>query len=424
MGKLTAAEVKGAKFTGKACKLTDGDGLYLLVNGAGKYWRYDFRFLKRRKTLAIGVYPDVSLQEARKRLLEARIKISEGIDPCELRKITKINKLESAENSFKEIALYWFEKQTWTEGHRRTVKMRLENNVYPFIGDKPVKDITAQDVLLICRRIEARGAIETAHRVKSICSQVMRYCVACGLIPNDPCRDLTNALTPVKVKHMASITDPGQIGVLLKSIEDYKGNEVTRLALQLAPLVFVRPGELRKAEWSEFDFEQALWKIPAEKMKMKSPHIVPLSTQALESLDILKLLTGSEKYVFPSIRTKSRPMSENTVNAALRRLGYTKEELTGHGFRSMFSTRFHEMGWPSHLIEKQLAHKEGNSVKAAYNFAEYLPIRKVMMQAWADYLDDLRNNGKANLEADYFYDNYQKNLARFDGVTGVSFSSL
>ncbi len=274
----------------------------------------------------------------------------------------------------------------------------------------PVNEISAQDVLMLCRRIEARGAIETAHRVKTICSQVFRYCVSCALIPNDPCRDLRGALTPSKAEHMASITAPIEIVGLLRSIAGYKGHEVTRMALNLAPHVFLRAGELRKAEWAEFNFDESIWKIPPERMKSKVTHLVPLSKQALKLINGLKPLTGGGKYLFPSIRTTVRPMSENTVNGALRRLGYTKDEMTGHGFRSMFSTRFHEMGWPSQFVEKQLSHIEDNKVKAAYNYAKYLPYRKVMMQAWSDYLADLRDEGEANLDATYYYENYLKSV--------------
>jgi len=405
--KLTAQEVKGAKYEGKPFKLYDRDGLYLLVNASGRYWRFDYRFLKKRKTLAIGVYPEMSLGDARDKTQEARGQIKAGFDPCHIKKTGKMNLIESADKTFENVSKEWLLKQKWTDGHRRTVESRLENDVWGWIGGLPIEKISAKEVLLICRRIEGRGAIETAHRVKTVCSQVFRYAVACGIVENDPCRDLRNALTPVVSKHMASITDPEQIGGLLRALSDYKGYEVTRAAMQLAPLVFVRPGELRKAEWEEFDLDQGLWKIPGERMKMKAPHIVPLSRQALEIINGLKPYTGHGQYLFPSARTTSRPMSDNAVLSALRRMGIPKEEMTGHGFRSMFSTRFHEMGWPSHLIERQLAHREKNDVKAAYNFAEYLPARKVMMQAWSDYLDDLRDTGKADINAYYFYENYQ-----------------
>ncbi len=390
MGKLTNTQVKNAKQQSKPYKLSDGDGMYLFVTKAGKYFRYDYRFLGSRKTLALGVYPAVTLKKARKRLAEAREKLEEGIDPGHLRKMTKASKFEAAENCFEKFALEWFAKQNWTEGHARTVKSRLSNNILPYIGDRPVNEITAQDVLTVCQRVEDRGAIETAHRIKTICSQVFRYCVASGLIKGDPCRDLRQALTPASPKRMATITEPEKIGDLMRAIHGYKGAAVTRAALLLAPLVFVRPGELRKAEWEELDFDSAQWKIPAEKMKMRQPHIVPLSKQAFSIIKDLQPLTGNGKYLFPSIRSAARPMSENTVNGALRRLGYTKEELTGHGFRSMASTLLHEMQWPSQIVERQLAHKDSNSVRDIYNYAEYLNERREMMQFWSDYLYELK----------------------------------
>jgi integrase len=390
MGKLSATKVKNAKPETKNYKLGDGGGLYLLVTQKGRYWRYDYRYLNKRKTLALGVYPEVSLKEAREKHSEARKLLADGIDPSLHRKLIKTARIASAKNSFEKLAWEWSGRQNWTEGHRRTVRGRLNNNILPWIGDRPVNEITAQDVLTVCRRVESRGAIETAHRVKTICSQVFRYCVAMGLVESDPCRDLAGALTPVSPKHMATILEPKKIGELLRAMDAYKGHQITRAALQLAPLTFVRPGELRHAEWNEFDIERALWRIPPKKMKMRQPHMVPLSRQSLEIIRDIRPLTGGGRYLFPSIRSGERCMSENTVNGALRRLGYEKAEITGHGFRSMASTRLHEMGWPSHLIERQLAHREGNTVKAAYNHAEYLSERIKMMQNWADYLDQLR----------------------------------
>jgi integrase len=390
MGKLTATKVKNTKPETKNYKLGDGGGLYLLVTFKGRYWRYDYRYLNKRKTLALGVYPEISLKEAREKHAEARKLLAEGIDPSLHRKRLKTARIASAKNSFEKLAWEWFGRQNWTEGHRRTVKGRLKNNILPWIGDRPVNEITAQDVLTVCRRVESRGAIETAHRVKTICSQVFRYCVALGIVESDPCRDLSGALTPVSPKHMATIIEPKKIGELLRAMDGYKGHQITRAALLLAPLTFVRPGELRHAEWAEFDLENSLWRIPPDKMKMRQTHMIPLSRQSIEIIMDLQPLTGSGRYLFPSIRSKNRCMSENTVNGALRRLGYEKAEITGHGFRSMASTRLHEMGWPSHVIERQLAHKEGNTVKAAYNHAEYLPEREKMMQAWADYLDQLK----------------------------------
>ncbi len=394
MEKLKDIQVKNSKFDDKSFKLSDGAGLYLLVNNTGKYWRYDYRYLKKRKTLALGVYPEITLKKARKEHKKAREILADGIDPGHLRKVNKDDKLEAAENSFAKLAWEWFNKQKWTEGHRRTVKSRLENDVIPWIGNRPVNEITAKEVLTVCRRVEKRGAIESAHRIKTICSQVFRYCVASELIDSDPCRDLSNALTPTNSKHMATITDPAKVGALMRAIEGYEGNPITRAGLQLAPLVFVRPGELRHAEWSEFDLENAIWKIPSEKMKMRQPHLVPLSKQAVEIIKDIKPLTGKRRYLFPSVRSTVRPMSNNTILAALRRMGYAKEEITGHGFRGMASTLLHEQNWDTKLIERQLAHIDKNSVRAAYNHAEYMPERTKMMQAWADYLEGLKHGGE------------------------------
>lgn len=391
MGNLTAQEVKNAKSSSKPYKMTDGGGMYLFITKTGKYWRYDYRFFKKRKTLALGVYPEISLKQARELHHKARNNVSNGIDPAHLRKINKNARFQAAENCFEALAWEWFGKQNWTEGHARTVKGRLDRHILPWIGKLPIKDITAQEVLGVCRRVEDKGAIESAHRVKTICSQVFRYCVASGLCESDPCRDLRKALTPANPRNMPTITDPMKVGELMRAIDGYGGNHVTRAALKLAPLLFVRPGELRQAEWSEIDLDQAIWKIPSEKMKMKQTHLIPLAKQALEIICDIKPLTGDGRYLFPSIRSTARPMSDNTILSSLRRLGYSKEELTGHGFRGMASTLLNELGWESKLIERQLAHSDKNTVRAAYNHAEYLPERIRMMQAWADYLDGLKS---------------------------------
>jgi len=389
---LTDVAIRSAKPREKAYKLWDEKGLYLLVNNVGKYFRFDYRFAGRRKTLALGVYPEVKLQEARNRRDDARNLLRNDIDPTQHRKHTKMLQKEQADNSFKSLALEWFTKNThvWTEGHAGKIIRRLELDVFPWLGSRPVSSITAPELLSVLRRIEGRGALDTAHRVKQTCGQVFRYAIATGRAERDPSADLRGALPPAKPGRMATITDPKKIGELLRAIDGYEGHLITRCALRLAPLVFVRPGELRHAEWAEMEFEQNLWKIPAEKMKMRETHIVPLSIQAVNILQELKPLTGRGRLIFPSLRAKERPMSDNTILAALRRMGYAKEEMSGHGFRAMASTRLHEQGWPSDIIERQLAHAERNSIKAAYNYADHLPERKKMMQAWADYLDDLR----------------------------------
>lgn len=272
------------------------------------------------------------------------------------------------------------------------ITTRLTNYVYPWLGDEPVSKITAVDLLAALRRIEEKGALETAHKVRQYCGQVFRYAIATGRATRDVSQDLKGALTPVNTQHYASITEPRKIGELLRAIDGYKGQPVTRYALRLAPLVFLRPGELRRAAWEDIDLDSAEWRIPAEKMKMDRPHIVPLSAQALEVLREIEPLTVNGPYVFPSIRTKQRPMSENTLNAALRGMGYARDDMTAHGFRSMASTRLNEMGWNRDAIERQLAHVESSQVRAAYNYAEHLDERKKMMQAWADYLDGLKSN--------------------------------
>ena len=394
---LTDTAIRNAKSKERLYKLFDEKGLYLLVNKVGKYFRFDYRYAGKRKTLALGVYPDVKLAEARKKRDEARKLLQNGVDPAQYRKETKAMQKQQAANSFEAVAREWFTKYNhiWTEGHSRTIISRLELNIFPWLGTRSVASITAPELLAALRRIEKRGALETAHRVKQICGQVFRYAIATGRAERDPSADLRGALPPTKPKRMSTITDPKQIGELLRAIDGYEGHLITICALRLAPLVFVRPGELRQAEWQEIDFERAEWKIPAGKMKMRSPHIVPLSTQAVEILREIEPLTNKGRYVFPSLRTAERPMSNNTILAALRRLGYAKEEMSGHGFRAMASTVLHEQGWPSDIIERQLAHAERNSIKAAYNHAQHLPKRRKMMQAWADYLEGLKT--KANV---------------------------
>lgn len=393
---LTDTSIRNAKAKEKQYKISDEKGLYLLVKKAGKYFRFDYRFAGKRKTLAIGVYPDVKLAEAREKRDDARKLLRQGIDPSRQKREAKKMQQELTTNNFEAIAREWFERNrsAWKERHAFTVIRRLELNVFPLIGSRPIKLITAPDLLEVLRKIENRGAIETAHRVKQICGQVFRYAIATGRAERDPSADLKGALTPVKPKSMATITDPKKIGGLLRAIDDYDGQIVTLCALKIAPLLFVRPGELRHAEWSEIEIDNAEWKIPAHKMKMKRPHIVPLSKQAIDILVDIRPITGEGRYIFPSMRSTARPMSNNTVNAALRRMGYAKDEIVGHGFRAMASTILHEQGWPSDVVERQLAHAEGNSVKAAYNHAQHLPERRKMMQAWADYLDTLKKGGK------------------------------
>jgi len=337
------------------------------------------------------------LKQARERRDDARKLLANGIDPSERRKATKTAATDRAANSFEAIAREWFASfsKAWAKSHADKVIHRLDLNVFPWLGGRPIAEIAASELLAVLRRIESRGAIETAHRTKQACSQVFRYAVATGRAERDPSADLRGALAPAKERHHPSVKDPTAIGALLRALDGYTGSPVTKCALQLAPLTFTRPGELRQAEWTEINLDGAEWRIPAERMKMRSPHIVPLSMQAVAVLRELHPITGRNKYVFPGARTNGRPMSENTVNAALRRLGYSKDEMTGHGFRSIASTQLNEQGWNRVAIERQLAHAERDDVRAAYNFAEHLPERRRMMQAWADYLDGLRSGAKA-----------------------------
>ncbi len=387
---LTNPKVKQAKGRDKPYKLTDEKGLYLLVRpNGGKWWRFDYRFNGKRKTLSMGVYPDVSLKEARKRRDEARLQLTNGIDPGEARRAAK----GAGKDTFEAIAREWLEKMRpkWVDSHYAKIGRRLEKDLLPWLGNRPIAAITAPELLDCLRRMERRGAIETAHRARVTAGQIFRYAIATGRAERDISADLRGALTAKAQRHHPSVTEPAEIGALLRAIDDYHGDHVTRCALRLAPLVFVRPGELRHAEWVEIDLEAAEWRIPSAKMKMNAPHIVPLSRQALAVLNELMPLTGKGKYLFPSVRSADRPMSENTVNAALRRMGYTKEQMTGHGFRSMASTRLNESQlWHRDAIERQLAHSERNNVRAAYNYAEHLEERRRMMQWWADYLDECR----------------------------------
>ncbi len=388
---LAAIKIKSVKATDKPQKLSDGGGLYLLVqpNGA-KYWRLDYRFAGKRKTLAIGVYPDVSLSDARERREYARKLLANDADPGAAKKAKKAASVALTENSFEIVAREWFMKHApnWAGTHSSKVIRRLEVDAFPWIGARPIGEITAPELLAMLRRVESRGALDTAHRVHQNCGQVFRYAIATGRAQRDPSADLRGALPPANRQHYPTITDPKAIGELLRAIDGYIGTYSTRYALRLAPMLFVRPSELRKAEWCEFNLDKAEWRIPATRMKMKALHIVPLSTQAVAILRELHSIAGAGKYVFPSPRTTTKPMSDNTVNAALHRMGY-KGEFVGHGFRHMASTLLNEQGWNRDAIERQLAHAERDGVRAAYNYAEYLPERKRMMQAWADYLDGL-----------------------------------
>ena len=390
---LTDTTIRNAKPATKPRKLSDGGGLHLLLHpNGGKYWRWAYRFNGKQKTLALGTYPAVSLKKARKRRDDGRELVADGIDPAAARKAKQAAEKAATTNTFEAVAREWHAKQlhTWSSGHAGRVLRSIEKDIFPWLGATPIAAIEPPMLLEALQRIEDRGALDTAHDVRSVCGRVFRYGIATGKAKRDPAADLKDALSPVKPVHHAAITTPVEVGALLRDLDGYQGNLVTRCALRLQPLLFVRPGELRHAEWLEFDLEAKEWRIPADKMKLDIAHIVPLSDQAVATLRQLHPLTGHGRYVFPSVRSADRPMSENTVNAALRRLGYAKDQMTGHGFRSIATTLLNEQEWSRDAIERQMAHAEGDSVRAAYNRAEHLPERRRMMQAWADYLDGLR----------------------------------
>lgn len=392
---LTDVEARKAKPKERAYKLADGLGLYLWVGSSGsKLWRYKYRYHGKEKLLSLGSYPAVSVAKARKLSGEARVALAENIDPMTERRQAKLQKRNAAGNSFRAVAQEWLSKQRWSKPTRDKAEWTFEKLLFPWLGERPIAEITAPEVLGVLRRTESRGKLETAQRAKQRCSQVFRYGIATGLCERDPAADLKGALATPKTQHRASITEAGQVGALMRAIHSFEGSFVVASALKLLPFVFVRPGELRSAEWKEIDLDNVEWRIPAERMKMRAVHIVPLSEQAAAILRELHPLTGNGRYVFPSVRSRRRPMSENTINSALRRLGYTSEQMTAHGFRSLASTLLHERGYNPDWIERQLAHAESNKVRAAYNYAEHLHERRRMMQEWADYLDVLREQRK------------------------------
>jgi len=398
---LTELQVKNAKPTAKPYKLTDGGGLFMLVHtNGGRYWRLAYRFDGKQKTLALGVYPDVSLADARERREQARKLLANGADPGAVKQEQKATVAALSENSFEIIAREWFAKHSpnWKENHSSKILARLENDMFHWIGARPIGEIAAPALLAAIRRIEARGALETAHRVLAICGQVFRYAVATGRAERDSTGDLRGALPPVKRgNHFAAITEPKKVGELLRDIDGYQGSFVVQCAFKLSPLLFVRPGELRRMEWTELDLDKAEWIIPPEKMKMGVTHIVPLSTQAVAILREIQPLTGHGKYVFQGERDHDRPMSDNAIRSALRRMGWANDEMTPHGFRAMASTILDNMGYKQEWLERQLAHEEQNKIKAAYKreaWRMYLPERTAMMQAWADYLDKLKQGAE------------------------------
>ena len=390
---LTDSAIRNAKPSAKYARLFDGGGLYLEVSPAGgKLWRFKYRFGGKEKRLALGAYPAVSLASARDRRDQARKLLAEVIDPGAQRKAEKAARAGLAANTFEAIAREWIDnrKAGWSESHLKKTTTRLSSNVFPWIGGKPIAEIAAPEILAVLRRIEGRGTIDTAHRVGQACGQVFRYAVATGRAQRDPTGDLRGALPAVKQEHFAAITEPAQVGELLRAIEGFKGTFIVQCALKLAPMLFVRPGELRQARWQQFDLEKGEWKYLAT--KTKTEHLVPLATQAVAVLRELHALTGHTAFVFPGARSNGRAMSDAAVNAALRRMGYnTRTEITGHGFRAMARTILHEvLGIAPEVIEHQLAHRVPDALGTAYNRTKFLPERRKMMQQWADYLDKLK----------------------------------
>ena len=386
---LTPSAVANAKPQEKPYKLADGRGMYLLVTPSGaRWWRFDYRRpgTGKRNTLSLGTFPEVSLKRARERRDEARTLLAEGIDPGQQRQTER----EAKADTFHAIAAEWLERQRQRLSPVTFRKVQWMLSLVPDLHARPAAELNPPEVLRALRKIEARGTHDTAHRVKQAIGQVMRYAIATGKAERDPAADLRGALAPAVTTSRAAVTDPAAVGDLLRALDTYTGQPTTAAALQLAPLLFVRPGNLRAMEWAELDLDAAVWRIPAGKMKMREAHTVPLATQAVAILRELQPLSSRSRYVFPSLRSADRNMSENTINAALRRLGFDKDTMTGHGFRAMASTLLNEMGWPPDVIERQLAHAERNKVRAAYNRAQYLDERTRMMQAWADYLDGLR----------------------------------
>ncbi|CAG9931540.1 tyrosine-type recombinase/integrase [Candidatus Nitrotoga arctica] len=393
--KLSDAAARKAKPEAKAYKMADGGGMYLEVMPTGsKYWRLKYRFGGKEKRLAFGVYPDVSLAQARERRGDARKLLANDIDPGIVKQAQKATKLELAENSFEVIAREWFVRHTpnWKENHSSKIIARLEKDVFPWIGARPIAEIAAPALLATMRRIEARGALETAHRALACCGQIFRYAVSTGRAERDPTGDLRGSLPPVKRdKHFAAITEPKKVGELMRDIDGYQGSYIVKSAFKLSPLLFVRPGELRKMEWKDLNLDAAEWCYFIT--KTETQHIVPLARQAVEVLREIQPLTGRGKYVFHGERDHDRPMSDNAIRSALRRMGWANDEMTPHGFRAMASTILDNMGYKQEWLERQLAHEEPNKVKAAYKrdaWRMYLPERTAMMQAWADYLDKLK----------------------------------
>jgi integrase len=384
---LTEARLRSAKQKARPYKLRDGGGLFLLITPAnGRLWRLRYKIHGRESMLGLGTYPATSLKTARARRAEVRAALEAGKNPAAERRAER----DSRSNTFESIAREWLTKQPFAPKTMKKAVWTFDDLLFPYIGARPIAALTAPELLGVFRRLERRGKHETAHRAKQRVGQVVRYAIATGRAERDPTADLRGALAPVTVTNRAAITDPREVAQLLRALHGYQGHPVVEAALKLAPLVFVRPGELRAAEWAEIDLDAAEWRIAAHRTKMRRQHLVPLADQAVAILRDLRPLTGRGRYVFPSPRSAERPLSDNAITAALRRMGYTGDQMSWHGFRAMASTLLNETGYPPDVIELQLAHQERNEVRAAYNRAQRLEERRKMMQSWADHLDGLR----------------------------------
>lgn len=392
--KLTDMAVRKAKPREKAYKLSDGKGLRLVVNPNGaKWWHFYYTWEGKENTLSFGVYPEVSLSEAREKRNVTRKMLANGVNPGAERRQEKAD----STSSFQHVAVEWLEKVQvlWTEGHARTVIRRLERDVFPFLGKHKIDEIAASDVLKVLERVEERGAIETAHRILVIFNQIFKYAISTGRTSINPAYGVKGALRPVQQRHYPAITKPDELRELLRSLDAYRGTYTVKCALRLLPMLFVRSGELRKAEWTEVDFTNNLWTIPASRMKARKDHIVPLSRQAVGILSDLQQLTGSSRYVFPTPRSEDRPLGENAFVTALRAMGYGADQIVAHSFRATARTMLDEiLHYPPHVIEAQLAHCVRDALGTAYNRTSYLPERTEMMQAWSDFLDRLKNGAQ------------------------------
>ncbi|NCN89138.1 MAG: tyrosine-type recombinase/integrase [Gallionella sp.] len=401
MGKLNDKLIQATKPSDKQIKLSDGDGLALVVKPSGtKLWWLRYRVDGKEKTFSIGRYPVISLATARVKAFELRQQLANDIDPMADKRQKAQERTRNAAplDTVESVSREWFEKfgSQWVESHASKISRRLERDLYPHLGTTGIAAVTPVALLMVLRKVEARGALETAHRLHQNCGQIWRYAIATGRAERDITADLRGALPPARETHLGAITDPKEIGALLRNIDDYKGSEVVRLALKLAPLLFVRPGELRQAKWEEFDLPNSLWTIPAGRMKAKRPHVVPLSTHATSLLEELRTLHQSD-FLFPSPRALTRCLSDVALLAALRRMGYTKEEMTAHGFRALASTNLEQLGYDVRLIELQLAHADQDQVRAAYKRETHLlrlDERRKMMQHWSDYLDQLKSGAQ------------------------------